>query len=89
MCWACKGKFVEGSGEVSVNIHNNLTNPILSEGSNFRGLAHNSCNLNVRRQYFLPVYIHNSNYDLTFIYQHSSFKNGEAIDGSWVDGFFL
>ena len=38
MCWACK-EDVEGSGETPFHDHNYLGNPILSGGSNFRGLA--------------------------------------------------
>jgi hypothetical protein len=37
------------------------------KGSNFWGVAHKLFDLNVKQQYFLPVYIHNSAYDLKFI----------------------
>jgi len=47
--------------------HDHLSNPILSERSKFYDPAHKSYNLNVRQQYFLPVSMQNSKYDLKFI----------------------
>ena len=67
MCWACKKKFVGGSEDMAVRDHDHSINPILPRRSNFQGVAHKSCNVNVAQQYFLPVYMHNSSYDLKFI----------------------
>ena len=67
LCWVCKDKFVEGSGEMSVRDHDHLCNPFLSGWSIFRMVAHKYCNFSVNQQYFLQVYMHNSNYELKFI----------------------
>ena len=67
----CKGKYLRLFGRfqsVTMIIYHEhdhiISHPILSGGSNLRGLAHKSCNLNVKQQYFLSVYIQNSNYNL-------------------------
>jgi hypothetical protein len=75
VCWVCKGtngkgKGAEGKGtkgKGKVHDLDHLWREISSGGSNFRGVAHQSFNVNVSQQYFIPVFIHNSIYDLKFI----------------------
>jgi hypothetical protein len=65
ICWVCKRKINEG--DAKSRDHDHLWQEYSSRGSNFQGLAHKLCNVNVRQQYFLPVYMHNSKYDLKSI----------------------
>ena len=62
---------------------------ISSKGSNFWGVPQKSCNSNVNQQYVLPVYMHNSNYDLKFILPAlARLQKGVVVNGAWVDGSF-
>ena len=56
--WGCKVKFLSLVEKCQSAIHDHLSNPVLSGGNIFRGLAHKSCNLKVKQQYFIPVYMH-------------------------------
>lgn len=62
VCHICGKEFIPG--EIKTKDHCHYTGHI-------RGLAHQSCNINMRSTYFLPVIIHNSkNYDNHLILKH-------------------
>ena len=47
-------------------------------------LAHKSCNLNVKRQHFLLVYMRNLTYDLKFILEAlTPLQTGEVVEGKF------
>ena len=72
-----------------VRDHDYLGNPIILGFSNFRGVAHQSCNLNVSQQLVLPVYIDNSSYDMKFILPAlARLQRGGVVDGAGIDGSF-
>ena len=99
ICWVCKGEFAEvdngtkgkRGGRGKVRDHDHLWQEISSGGSNFRGVAHQSCNLNVSQQFFIPVFIHNSNYDLKFILPALArmHREGGGVDCPWVNSSFI
>lgn len=63
VCHICQKEFVPG--EIKTRDHCHWTD------GHIRGLAHQSCNINMRATYFLPVIIHNSkNYDNHIILKH-------------------
>ena len=75
-------------GGISVHDHDHLRNPILLERVTFTEL-HQSCNSNVKRQYFIPVYMHSSTYDLKFrLPLLASLHRVKVVDNAWVDGSF-
>ena len=83
-------KIVEGSGDMKVRDHDHFSDPILSRGNNFRVLVYQSCNVDVRQQYLLQIYTHNSKFYLKLILLASArLKKGEVVDGTLVDRFFL
>ena len=52
-------------------------------------MAHHSFNVNARQQYFLRVYVNNSNYNLKFILPaFAHLRIGEVVDGARVDENF-
>jgi hypothetical protein len=73
ICSVCKGEFYEGKGSKEkggkrkVLDHDHLWQEISSGGSNLRRVTHQSHNINISQQYFMPVFKQNSNYDLKFI----------------------
>ena len=82
ICWVCRGALAPKD---AVQDHNHLIDPNSTGKSNFRGWAHNSCNLKIKQQLFLPVFIHNSNYDLKFVLPALAHlqRNG-TVDDAWV-----
>ena len=60
-CYICKGKFSQTNSKVRDHDH---------MSGKYRGAAHNSCNMQLRRQYKIPVFFHNwRGYDSHFIVQ--------------------
>ncbi|XP_044740133.1 uncharacterized protein LOC123301458 [Chrysoperla carnea] len=57
MCHICEKPFLEG--QVKVRDHCHLTPLKTPQTSNFRGAAHESCNLNYKTANFIPVFFHN------------------------------
>ena len=64
VCHICLKEFLPG--EIKTRDHDHFSND-----GQIRGIAHQSCNINLRVTYFLPVIIHNSkNYDNHLILKH-------------------
>ncbi|XP_046666612.1 uncharacterized protein LOC124358355 [Homalodisca vitripennis] len=70
-CHIC-GKSFNDPNDYEVRDHDHLT-------GKFRGMAHNSCNLNFKKPHFLPVFVHNlSGYD-THLFIKMFGLNNETI----------
>ena len=60
-CWVCEEDFAEGDEKCLDHCH---------YSGKVRGIAHESCNLSMRRQKKLPIFVHNfSKYDAFFLLQ--------------------
>ena len=70
-CWICKGAFI--SDKDKVKDHDHLTGL-------FRGAAHSSCNLKLRKQYKIPIFFHNfRGYDAHIISRGMSHFKGHKL----------
>lgn len=72
-CHICRKTFLQG--EIRVRDHNHYGS------GEFRGMAHQWCNLNYRATYFIPVVIHNSkNYDSHLILKELPMDYAKRIE---------
>ncbi len=73
VCHICRKSFVKGDIRVRDHCH-------WGDG-HMRGLAHQSCNLNYKITYFIPVVIHNfRNYDSHLLLKHMPEKYAKSIN---------
>ena len=73
ICYICEKEFLPG--QIKTRDHDHFSND-----GQIRGLAHQSCNVNLRATYFLPVIIHNSkNYDNHLILKHIPENYAQSI----------
>lgn len=69
-CHICKGEFLNGDTKVVDHCH--LT-------GDFRGIAHQSCNLNYKNARVVPVFFHNLRYDAKILVEEiASFGRGRV-----------
>src|SRR6201990_2149364 len=68
-CYACKREYTEN--DFKVRDHNHLT-------GEYRGPAHRSCNLQIRKPKFIPIIMHNlSKYDAHLFVKEFGRTDGE------------
>ncbi|XP_044742351.1 uncharacterized protein LOC123304854 [Chrysoperla carnea] len=75
-CHICEKPFLEG--QVKVRDHCHLNSTTVNPLSNYRGAAHEGCNLNFTLPNFVPVIFHNgSRYDFNLFIRELGYDDGE------------
>ncbi|XP_044741458.1 uncharacterized protein LOC123302552 [Chrysoperla carnea] len=80
-CHICNKPFVDGEKKVRDHFHLMSKSGGYRDGTNYRGPAHESCNINYQDSHVVPVVFHNmSNYDGILIVEDVATKIGGRVE---------